>query len=130
MKHFIFIMILLALMISVSIWESVFITKEFDYLEANLITIQNAISLNPEQIDTEENLIKLRKLHKEWKKTTHVLKMLVWHTGIKEVEIGLSRITTYTEQNEYTEAMVEINNLKDFSNHYAKDFKVLWENIL
>ena len=56
--------------------------------------------------------------------------MIVWHTGMKEVEINLSRIQSYVVMNNFEETIVELNALKDFCLHYKDDFIITIENIL
>ena len=58
-----------------------------------------------------------------------MLKCLIWHTGIKDVEIGLARISVYIEENDYTEASAEVLSLVDYLTHYSDDFRISWENI-
>ena len=72
----------------------------------------------------------LKTIHKNWQKRTKILKFFVWHTGFKDVEIGLSRITSYTEENDYTEAYTELNNLIDYCIHYCEDYKFNLQNII
>ena len=51
------------------------------------------------------------------------------YVNIKDVEIGLARISVYIEENNYTEAYAEIAALIDFSAHYLDDFRISSENI-
>ena len=51
------------------------------------------------------------------------------NTNIKDVEIGLARISVYIEENNYTEAYAEIAALIDFTAHYLDDFRISVENI-
>ncbi|MGN1258632.1 MAG: DUF4363 family protein [Christensenellales bacterium] len=111
-------------------FESNYIIKSFDYLNSELIQVMNDLSADPEHIDTKENVDNLKAIHTNWQKHTKVLKFFVWHTGIKEVEVGLSRITSYTEENDYTEAYVELNNLIDYCNHYSEDYRFSLQNII
>mgnify|MGYP001070118117 CR=1 FL=1 len=111
-------------------FESNYIIKSFDYLNSELILVMNNLSADPEHIDTKENVDNLKAIHTNWQKHTKVLKFFVWHTGIKEVEVGLSRITSYTEENDYTEAYVELNNLIDYCNHYSEDYRFSLQNII
>lgn len=111
-------------------FESNYIIKSFDYLNSELIQVMNNLSADPEHIDTKENVDNLKAIHTNWQKHTKVLKFFVWHTGIKEVEVGLSRITSYTEENDYTEAYVELNNLIDYCNHYSEDYRFSLQNII
>ena len=125
----IFFLSLVAIITTASILESKYIEQVFNELETDLLTLEAMLEENPDQIDTFENMEEIKALTQTWHKKAKKLKYLVWHTGIKDVEVGLSRIASYTTENNFTEAKVELNNLLDFSRHYSKDFKVLPENV-
>ena len=125
----IFFISLAIIIVVASILESRYIEKVFHELEQDLLALEALLEKDSTQINTFKNIEKTNYITQQWHKKAKKLKFLVWHTGIKDVEVGLSRITTYTSENNFTEAKVELNNLLDFSRHYSKDFKVLWENI-
>ena len=122
--------IIFAIIIGICFWENLYISSSFTYLEDGLFKVETMIKQNEEKIDTQTNILEIKSLHENWRNKTKVLKAIVWHTGMKEVEINLSRILSYTEQNNFVEAMVEINALKDFCRHYADDFTITIENVL
>ena len=122
--------IIFALIVGICIWENLYISSSFKFLEDGLFKIETSIKQDEENINSQENILLIKNLHEEWRAKTNVLKTIVWHTGMKEVEINLSRILSYTEQNNFSEAMVEINALKDFCRHYADDFTITLENVL
>lgn len=129
-KKLISVLVLIVVVGFAGFFESNYIIKSFDYLNSELIQVMNNLSADPEHIDTKENVDNLKAIHTNWQKHTKVLKFFVWHTGIKEVEVGLSRITSYTEENDYTEAYVELNNLIDYCNHYSEDYRFSLQNII
>lgn len=129
-KKIIAILCFIAIIITMGIFESNYIIKSFDELSAKLIVIEKSLASTPDAIDTEENILNLKSLHSGWKNRTKVLKFFVWHTGIKDVEVGLSRITSYTERNNYEEAYTELNNLIDYCNHYSEDYRFSIQNII
>lgn len=128
-KWIVMIGIILAI-VGVCIWENLYIQKAFSFLEGRLNEIEVKLSQNEEAINTQENIKEIKKLHEEWQHYSNVLKTIVWHTGMKDVEINLSRILSYVEENDYTEAMVELHVLEDFCKHYSKDFTINIQNIL
>lgn len=130
MKKLITVLAFIAIIISAGIFESWYISKTFTYLEDQLKTAIEMLKVDDENIDTEKNISFLKTLHIEWQKKTKNLKFFVWHTGIKDVEVGLSRITSYTEENNFTEAYVELNNLLDYTEHYKEDYKFKIQNIV
>jgi hypothetical protein len=83
-----------------------------------------------DNINTTQNVDYLEVLHTDFHKQEKVLKSLIWHTGLKDVEIGISRILSYVQENDYTEAITETNALIDYCEHYSLDFAITPENIL
>lgn len=124
------IMIILSIILVVGcLLESNYVNKSFDWLINSLETIQIEITENKDKIDTEKFISDIYNLHNDWHKKVKLLKCLIWHTNIKDVEIGLARISVYIEENNYTEAYAEIASLIDFSAHYLDDFRISTENI-
>ena len=129
-KRLITIIVLIALVFGAGYFESRYIISSFDELIGELNEVKTTLSLTPDKIDSSENIGKLVKIHEDWQEHTAILKFFVWHTGIKDVEVGLSRITSYTEENNFTEAYVELNNLIDYCKHYSKDYRFNIQNII
>ena len=124
------VMILLSAMLVVGcILESMYVNKSFDWLINSLETIQIELTENKEKIDAKKFIDDIYSLHNNWHKKVKVLKCLIWHTNLKDVEIGLARISVYIEENDYTEAYAEIASLIDFTAHYLDDFRISVENI-
>ncbi len=111
------------------ILESGYINKSFDWLINSLETIQIELTENKEKIDTDKFIEDISNLHDKWHKKVKILKCLIWHTNIKDVEVGIARISVYISENDYTEAYAEIASLIDFSAHYLDDFRISLENI-
>lgn len=109
--------------------ESVYVNRSFDGLVDSLEELQIELDNTKEKIDEPYLFDKADSIHKSWHKRVKVLKCLIWHTGIKDVEVGLARIEVYIEENDYTEASAEISSLIDYLEHYSDDFSISWENI-
>lgn len=129
-KKLVVIIIFIISIVGLGFFESTYILSSFDELSGKLENIEQTLSLTPDQIDTEENIETLKGLHSHWQEHTKILKFFVWHTGIKDVEAGLSRITSYTEMNNYEEAYTELNNLIDYCDHYSEDYRFSIQNII
>lgn len=129
-RKFIVILIFLLTIGVAGYFESHYIITSFDELESRLSDVRAELCLNKDSIDSKENVQTLKNIHEDWQKHTQVLKFFVWHTGIKDVEVGLSRITSYTEENNFTEAYVELNNLIDYCTHYSQDYRFSIQNII
>ena len=129
-KKIIAIICFIAIIITMGIFESNYIITSFDTLSSELVVIEQSLAKTPDAIDTEENISTLKNLHQRWQNRTKVLKFFVWHTGIKDVEVGISRITSYTERNNYEEAYTELNNLIDYCNHYSEDYRFSIQNVI
>lgn len=129
-KKVIAILVFVAIIIATGIFESNYIIKSFDNLSDDLIVVESSLAKTPDAINTEENVTALKDIHENWQTHTKILKFFVWHTGIKDVEVGLSRITSYTEMNNYEEAYTELNNLIDYCKHYSQDYRFSIQNII
>lgn len=121
--------VLTIILIAGCIAESFYVNKSFDWLINSLETVQIELTENKDKIDTDKFIEEIYELHNKWHKKVKLLKCLIWHTNIKDVEIGLARISVYIEENNYTEAYAEIASLIDFSAHYLDDFRISTENI-
>lgn len=111
------------------IFENRYINNSFNWLINSLETFQIEITENKDKIDTEELVSKAYKIHEDWHEKLKVLKCLIWHTWVKDIELSLAKIAVYTEENDYTESYAELASLIDYCAHYSDDFKVSYENV-
>jgi len=116
--------------VGVCLIEHKFIQDSFEYLLNEMNKVEAAIVEDEDNINTARNINLLESVHATWKEKSKVLKMIVWHTGIKEVEVNLSRLTSYVNLNNSEEALVELHQLEDFCKHYKDDFVISLENVL
>lgn len=128
-KKWIIMLSLILILVAGCIIESIYVNKSFEWLINSLETLQITITENKESIDNQEIINTSHKIHEEWHKRVKVLKCLIWHTGIKDVETGFARISVYIEENDYTEAYAEIATLIDYTAHYLDDFRISIDNI-
>lgn len=128
-KKWIVVVTIIAALVIGCIIEYNFVNKTFDNMTSRFETVKTMLSQNQEHIDTAQILDYLEDLHDDFHKKEKVLKSLIWHTGLKDVEIGISRIISYAQNNEYVEAVAEANGLIDYCKHYGQDFKISWDNI-
>ena len=128
-KKWIVMIILAAALFLGCFFESKYVNESFDWLINSLETIQVELTENKDKIDTEKFINSTYELHNQWHKKVKILKCLIWHTNIKDIEVGLARIAVYVEENNYTEAYAEIASLIDYSAHYLDDFRISTENI-
>lgn len=128
-KKWIIMISLIIVLIIGCILESTYVNNSFDDLIIKLENFQIKLDKNKESINLEDNIFESKQIHSEWHKRVDLLKCLIWHTGIKDIEVGLARISIYIEENDYTEASAEISSLVDYLKHYSSDFDISWENI-
>lgn len=129
-KRWIFIILLTIVLVVSCILETNFINQTFDDLIAKLYMGQAMINQSGDNINTIENIEYMDNLHDEFHKAERGLKSIIWHTGLKDVEVSVSRVITYIKENDKTEALTELNALIDYCEHYKLDFSVTIENIL
>ena len=89
-KKWIVMSVIILCIVGLCVGENLYIQDSFTFLKENLVQIQESLSVDTENINTQENILALENLHTEWRKRAKVLKTLVWHTGMKEVEINLN----------------------------------------
>ena len=128
-KRWIIMISLSAILIVGCIIETKYVNDSFDWLINSLETLQIEITESKDKIDTKEIIDRAYGIHENWHEKVNLLKCLIWHTGIKDVEIGLARIAVYIKENDYTEAYAEIASLIDYSAHYLDDFEISVDNI-
>lgn len=111
-------------------YENKYVNRAFDNMVESLITFKTMLDESKDKIDIQENIDYLNNLHQSFHESEKALKALIWHTGLKDVEVGISRILTYVQEDDYTEALTETNALLDYCKHYSNDFEISLENIL
>jgi len=129
-KKWIVMISLSSILIIGCIYETKYINKSFENLINSLETLQIEITENKDKIDTDYLIEKSYNLHESWHKKIKNIKCIIWHTGVKDIEVGFARIAAFVEENEYTDAYAEIASLIDYIAHYLDDFKISIENIL
>ena len=128
-KKWIFMISLTLILIAGCIIETIYVNRSFNWLINSLETIQIELTENKEKIDNEKFISEIYQIHNNWHNKVKILKCIIWHTHIKDIEIGLARISVYIEENNYTEAYAEIASLIDITAHYIEDFSISSENI-
>lgn len=129
-RKWVVVLIIIALLVGGCILEGVFVDSSFKKFHQKLETAKVMLTEDDGAIDNQENINFLKDIENNWDKQIKGLKSVIWHTGLKEIEIGLSRVITYTEENNFTEAMTELNAILDYLDTYADEFKFSLENLL
>ena len=130
-KKWIIMIIIILIIAAGCVFESLYINNAFSSLEKDLCVYKTQIENTLESELENSNIAEeIKTLHSHWHTKVPVLKCLIWHSGVKDIEVGMSRIQTYIKENEKTEALAEINSLIDYLKHYTEDFTITIENIL
>lgn len=128
-KKWITMITLATILLAGCIIESIYINKSFNWLINSLETLQIELRENKEKCDTDELIYDANQVHIKWSEKTKVLKCLIWHSGVKDIETGLARVAVYIEENDYKEAAAELSSLIDYCAHYLDDFHISIENV-
>lgn len=129
-KRWIIVIGISILLIFGCVFENIYINKAFDFLENRLQVVTTALNEDKENIDTKKNEKLIEDVHNAWHEKLKVLRCFIWHSSNKDIEIGIARAEYYIKENNYTEAMVEIQSLISYLHHYSDDFKISLSNIL
>lgn len=128
-KKWITMITLATILLAGCIIESIYINRSFNWLINSLETLQIELRENKEKCDTDELIYDANQVHIKWGEKTKVLKCLIWHSGVKDIETGLARVAVYVEENDYKEAAAELSSLIDYCAHYLDDFHISVENV-
>ena len=128
-KTWVIMISLLVLLVAGCVVETIYVNNSFNWLINSLESLQIEITENKDNCDQEKIIARSYKIHNDWDDKTKNLKCLIWHSGIKDIEIGMARICVYVDENNYTEAYAEIASLIDYCGHYIDDFTISAENI-
>ena len=129
-KRWIVILMISILLVLGGVIETRYTQNSLSWLINSLESLEIELTENKDKIDQEPLIDKVYAIDSDWDERLDILKCLVWHSGVKDIEIGLSRIAVYVEENDYTEAYAECAALIDYAAHYLDDFKITLENIL
>ena len=128
-KKWFLIIFISGLVVASCVLEHKFVNKTFDDMVDSLYTFKFMLESSESNIDTKENIDFLENLHSTFHEDEKILRMLIWHTGLKDIETSISRVIAYVQENDYTEAFTELSALIDYCNHYSLDFSISVENI-
>ena len=129
-KRWIIILCISVILVVGGIVETKYTQDSLYWLIESVEELELDLKANKDEIDADAYVKKANAIDDKWDKKLNVLKCLVWHSCVKDIEIGLARIVVYIEENDFTEAYAECESLIDYANHYLDDFKITLENIL
>lgn len=123
-KTIITIIVTTLLLIGGAIFETNFITKQFDEFHNVLEVLYDKVD---EQTATQDDVYAVQENWLEKKKVLHVF---IPHNDIKEMDLWLSESATLIRDEEWTDAISKIEVLKELSEQIPKTFVIALENIL
>jgi hypothetical protein len=125
------VMIVIALLLVVGgIAETTYTQNTIKWLINSMEMLEIGLMECDKDVNSKELINEIYYIDNEWNRKVKILKCLAWHSGVKDIEIGLARIGIYVKENDKTEALAETESLIDYSSHCLKDFKITLENIL
>lgn len=113
MKRAITIVVLFVLLIVLATYELVMVDKIITKLDNLTLTIQTEIKNNKDNITVATNSITETKSF--WDKHEDNLCLMFNHKDLSTITDTLSRLLSYAENNDYDNAIVEANLLKEYS---------------
>ena len=129
-KRWIVILCIAVVLVVGGIVETKYTQNSLDWLINSVEVLENELKQNKDNINSKILLERANAIDNEWDNKLDKLKCLVWHSCVKDIEIGLARIVVYMEENDFTEAYAECASLIDYARHYLDDFMITLENIL
>ena len=129
-KRWIIMIVIFVALVVGGIIETTYTQNTFKWLVNSLEAYEIELIENKAKVDEQKLIEKIYNIDNEWNKRVKGLKCLVWHSGVKDIEVGLARVAVYVEENNFTEAYAETAALIDYSVHCLDDFMITIENIL
>ncbi len=123
-KTLITIIITALILIGGAIYETSFITRQFNEFSDVLEVLYEKID---DQTATQDDVYAVQENWIEKKKVLHVF---IPHNDIKEVDLWLSESATLVRDKEWKDAISKIEVLKELSEQIPKTFIIALENIL
>jgi hypothetical protein len=117
--------ICVALLLTIgTIFETNFISRQFDEFDVVLCTLYDKID---DQTATQDDVYAVQK---NWLEKKRYLHAFIPHNEIKEVDLWLSETATLVRDKEWHDAISKIEVLKELSEQIPHTFQISWENIL
>lgn len=126
MKRVILAVCILLVVLSLGIWEQVFIVQSFDNLAKSL----EPISLYLENGEFSAALGETNVLINKWRKKEDVLELISPHNEIKDVVIQISELLGDIESEQYDVAESRITVLKEYATNRKELLSFSWMNII
>ncbi len=111
------------IILSASIFESLYIKNQFTQFNASLNVLYDKIE---EESAVEEDVLYVQK---KWIEHKRKLCAFIPHTEIKEVELWLSETVTLVKEEEWVDALSKVEVLIELSEQIPKTFVVSLETV-
>ncbi len=127
-KRLIIIIVLFVSLIGLATYEVISVNNIITSLESMVINLQTEITENKNDVSKTSNSVKDVKNY--WNKHEEGLCLMFNHKDLSAITDTLSRLDSYVVNNDYDNAIAEINLLKEYSekNHHIMGFNI--QNLL
>ena len=122
-KTTISIIAVICLLVTFSVYEQLFVSKQFDEFHGVLQTLYVKIEDNTASSDD------VYAVQKNWLDKKRYLHIFIPHNEIKEVDLWLSESATLVRDKEWNDAISKIEVLIELSEQIPKTFSLTLENI-
>ena len=123
-KTTISIIAVICLLVTFSIYEQLFVSKQFDEFHGVLQTLYVKIEDNTASSDD------VYAVQKNWLDKKRFLHAFIPHNEIKEIDLWLSEAVTLVRDKEWNDAISKVEVLKELCEQIPKTFSLSWENVL
>jgi len=112
-KRTITIIILTIMLLSIGIFEIISVDKIISNLDNNVNKLIPVYENNKEDITIAFNTV--QEMKTKWEKKEYALSLIFNHKDLSMVNDCLCRLTAYTKNNDYDNAIAEVYLLKEYS---------------
>lgn len=127
MKRAITIIFLTAMLLSIGIFEIISVDKIISNLDNNVEKLIPIYETNKDDITVAYNTV--QEMKSKWEKNEYNLSLIFNHKDLSMVNDCLCRLTAYTKNNDYDNAIAEVYLLKEYSEKNTSIMGYNFQNI-
>lgn len=127
-KRAITISLLFVILFGVAIYELIAVHSIINTLEQYAYNLQTEITLNKDNVETVSNNVKDAKDY--WNSKEDALCLMFNHKDLSTVTDTLNRLYSYVSNNDYDNAIAEVNLLKEYSEKNKHIMGFNFQNLL
>ena len=127
MKRAVIIIILTITLVTIGIWEMIIVNNIISNLDQNIDKLIPIYETNKNDVSIAFDTVK--EMKSKWEKDEYNLSLIYNHNDLMMINDSLCKLTTYTKNNDYDNAIAEVYLLKEYSEKNTSIMGFNFQNI-